>query len=200
MASQELEKFIKLLGRMPGLGPRSARRAALYLLQDKEKLMLPLLASFQDVAEKIVACALCGNQDTLSPCSLCRDDRRDHSILCIIETVGDLWALERTGSYKGIYHVLGGVLSPLDGIRPENLRLDVLEQRLQQSNGQIQEIIIALSATMNGQTTSHYIAHLLESYPLKITKLSHGVPLGGELDYLDDGTLSLALQSRRMMG
>jgi recombination protein RecR len=200
MASQELEKFIKLLGRMPGLGPRSARRAALYLLQDKEKLMLPLLASFQEVAEKIVACPLCGNQDTQTPCSLCQDDKRDQSTLCIIETVGDLWALERTGSYKGLYHVLGGVLSPLDGIRPENLRLDILEQRLQQSTGQIQEIIIALSATMNGQTTSHYIAHLLESYQIKVTKLSHGVPVGGELDYLDDGTLSLALQSRRMMG
>lgn len=200
MASQELEKFIKLLGRMPGLGPRSARRAALYLLQDKEKLMLPLLASFQEVAEKIVACSLCGNQDTQTPCSICQDDKRDQSTLCIIETVGDLWALERTGSYKGLYHVLGGVLSPLDGIRPENLRLNILEQRLQQSNKQIQEIIIALSATMNGQTTSHYIAHLLESYQLKVTKLSHGVPVGGELDYLDDGTLSLALQSRRMMG
>ncbi len=146
------------------------------------------------------ACPLCGNQDTQTPCSLCQDDKRDQSTLCIIETVGDLWALERTGSYKGLYHVLGGVLSPLDGIRPENLRLNILEQRLQQSNGQIQEVIIALSATMNGQTTSHYIAHLLESYQLKVTKLSHGVPVGGELDYLDDGTLSLALQSRRMMG
>jgi len=193
----EITELIQLIGKLPGLGPRSARRAALHLLQKKDQLMRPLAKAMTEAAEKIVECSNCGNIDTISPCSICQDERRNKSLICLVETVGDLWALERAEVIKGQYHVLGGTLSPLDGIGPDDLNLTTLIER---ANGdEATEILIALNATVEGQSTAHYITDLLEDTNVKISRLAHGVPVGGELDYLDEGTLAAAIKSRKQL-
>ena len=197
MIHPDLQELIKLLGKLPGLGPRSGRRAALYLLKNNEKSMLPLLEAMKKVVATIQTCLECGNFDTTQPCSLCRDRTRDLRQLCIVEDVADLWALERTSSFRGVYHVLGGVLSALGGIGPEQLKIPHLINRIQQL--QTEEVIIALNATVEGQTTVYYLNDRLQQLNLKVTTLAHGVPVGGELDYLDDGTLSMALNARRVL-
>jgi recombination protein RecR len=200
MTDSELERVIQLLARLPGLGPRSARRAVLQMIKKPETLMLPLAAALQQAAERISPCSLCGNFDTRDPCVICRDERRDRSMICLVEEVGDLWALERSGAYRGLYHVLGGTLSALAGRGPEDLGIDRLLDRIEGSKTgpqPIKEAILALSATVDGQTTAHYLAERLSPAGLAITRLAHGLPVGGELDYLDDGTLSAALRARR---
>ncbi|MBW8618061.1 MAG: recombination mediator RecR [Hyphomicrobiales bacterium] len=194
IAGPEIERLIQLLGKVPGLGPRSARRAALHLIKKREQLLSPLTDAMQMAREKIITCETCGNIDTLSPCTLCRDARRDETILVVVEDVADLWALERASATNGRYHVLGGVLSALDGIGPKDLALDQLVARA--SSGDVREVILALNATVDGQTTAHYITDLLSPYGITVTKLAHGVPVGGELDYLDEGTLSAAMRQR----
>lgn len=194
IAGPEIERLIQLLGKVPGLGPRSARRAALHLIKKREQLLSPLTDAMQMAREKIITCETCGNIDTLSPCTLCRDTRRDETILVVVEDVADLWALERASATNGRYHVLGGVLSALDGIGPKDLALDQLVARA--SSGDVREVILALNATVDGQTTAHYITDLLSPYGITVTKLAHGVPVGGELDYLDEGTLSAAMRQR----
>lgn len=194
IAGPEIERLIQLLGKVPGLGPRSARRAALHLIKKREQLLSPLTDAMQMAREKIITCETCGNIDTLSPCTLCRDARRDETILVVVEDVADLWALERASATTGRYHVLGGVLSALDGIGPKDLALDQLVARA--SSGSVREVILALNATVDGQTTAHYITDLLSPYGITVTKLAHGVPVGGELDYLDEGTLSAAMRQR----
>ncbi|MFM8607808.1 MAG: recombination mediator RecR [Hyphomicrobiales bacterium] len=194
IAGPEIERLIQLLGKVPGLGPRSARRAALHLIKKREQLLSPLTDAMQMAREKIITCEACGNIDTLSPCTLCRDTRRDETILVVVEDVADLWALERASATNGRYHVLGGVLSALDGIGPKDLALDQLVARA--SSGGVREVILALNATVDGQTTAHYITDLLSPYGITVTKLAHGVPVGGELDYLDEGTLSAAMRQR----
>ena len=194
IAGPEIERLIQLLGKVPGLGPRSARRAALHLIKKREQLLSPLADAMQVAREKIITCESCGNIDTLSPCTLCRDTRRDDTILIVVEDVADLWALERANATNGRYHVLGGVLSALDGIGPKDLALDHLVARA--ANGFIREVILALNATVDGQTTAHYITDLLSPHGVTVTKLAHGVPVGGELDYLDEGTLSAAMRQR----
>jgi recombination protein RecR len=194
IAGPEIERLIQLLGKVPGLGPRSARRAALHLIKKREQLLSPLTDAMQMAREKIITCETCGNIDTLSPCTLCRDARRDETILVVVEDVADLWALERASATNGRYHVLGGVLSALDGIGPKDLALDELVARA--STGTVREVILALNATVDGQTTAHYITDLLSPYGITVTKLAHGVPVGGELDYLDEGTLSAAMRQR----
>jgi len=194
IAGPEIERLIQLLGKVPGLGPRSARRAALHLIKKREQLLSPLTDAMQMAREKIITCEDCGNIDTLSPCTLCRDARRDETILVVVEDVADLWALERASATNGRYHVLGGVLSALDGIGPKDLALDQLVARA--STGGVREVILALNATVDGQTTAHYITDLLSPYGITVTKLAHGVPVGGELDYLDEGTLSAAMRQR----
>jgi recombination protein RecR len=191
----EVERLIQLLARLPGLGPRSARRAALHLLKKRETLMDPLIQALGSVAETVRTCPVCGNIDTVEPCSICRDEKRDPGIICVLEEVGDLWALERTGSFKGRYHVLGGHLSALDGIGPEDLNIARLVERAEQ--GALKEVILATNLTVDGQTTAHYIAERLAGTGVSVTRLAHGVPVGGELDYLDDGTLTAALRARR---
>ena len=191
----DLDRLIQLLAKLPGLGPRSARRAALFLLKRREALMEPLAAALAETAQRIRACALCGNFDTLDPCSICRDPRRDASLVCVVEDVADLWALERSGAYRGRYHVLGGTLSALDGVGPEDLHIDKLVQRV--ADGGVREVILAMSATVEGQTTAHYIMDRLAQSGAQISRLAHGVPVGGELDYLDEGTLSAALAARQ---
>lgn len=205
MSSPEIERLIQLLAKLPGLGPRSARRAALHLIKRKEGLLEPLAASMTAAALSVRTCGICGNLDATDPCGVCRDDRRDRSVICVVEDVADLWALERTGTFKGSYHVLGGTLSALDGRGPEDLNIAALLTRI--AAGETTELILATSATVEGQTTGHYISDRLEDTAperiaaggteLKITRLAHGVPVGGELDYLDDGTLSAALKARR---
>ena len=195
MAVNEIDKLIQLLGRVPGLGPRSARRAVLYLMKRRDQLMLPLAQAMQAAAEKIRACSECGNLDARDPCTVCRDPERDSHAICVVEDVGDLWALERTSAFKGRYHVLGGTLSALDGRGPEQLNLDKLVRRVQEQG--VSEVILALSATVDGQTTAHYIAEKLGAHGVTVTRLAHGVPVGGELDYLDDGTLTAALNARK---
>lgn len=190
-----LEALIQLLAKLPGLGPRSARRAALHLLKRRETLMLPLAEAMQAAAERVKACSICGNLDTEDPCALCRDSRRDPAILCVVEDVADLWAIERAGAFRGRYHVLGGTLSALEGVGPEDLRIDALAARA--SSGEVKEVILALNATVEGQTTAHYITDRLAGTGVAVTRLAHGVPVGGELDYLDEGTLSAALAQRR---
>ena len=192
--NQPLDQLIKMLGSLPGLGNRSARRIALHLLSKRSALMMPLSNALKQAAEDIKDCDICGNLDTVSPCHICQSVKRDPSKICVVAQVSDLWAVERTGSFKGTYHVLGGVLSALDGIGPLDLRIDGLIQRSQDSA--ITEIILALSATVDGQSTAHYISDHIQRDGLTITKLAHGVPVGGELDYLDDGTITTALQSR----
>jgi recombination protein RecR len=196
-AGPEIERLIQLLARVPGLGPRSARRAALALIRRKDELLAPLGQAMQVAAERIVVCSSCGNIDTSDPCAVCRDDRRDASTLIVVETVADLWALERAGAMRACYHVLGGVLSPLDGVGPKDLTLDRLAARA--SEPEVKEIILAVNATVDGQTTAHYITDMLSHLPVKVTRLAHGVPVGGELDYLDEGTLAAALRQRTGM-
>lgn len=194
VAGPEIERLIQLLARLPGLGPRSARRAALHLIKKREQLLGPLSDALRVASERIVVCSSCGNDDTADPCTICRDARRDATILVVVEDVSDLWALERSGAVNALFHVLGGVLSPLDGVRPEHLNLDRLVARA--SEPAVSEVILALNATVDGQTTAHYITELLGHLPVRVTKLAHGVPVGGELDYLDEGTLSAAIRQR----
>ncbi len=193
--SPDIQRLIQLLSKLPGLGPRSGRRAALYLIKNKQTTLEPLNLSLQKVADTIKICTICGNLDSESTCTLCRAEDRDESLLCIVAEVDDLWAMERSGCYKGRYHILGGVLSALDGVGPDKLSIPSLLERLGQ--GVIKEVIIALSTTVEGQTTAYYVADQIKSADLNITKLAHGVPMGGELDYLDDGTISAALKARR---
>jgi recombination protein RecR len=193
-AGAEIERLIQLLAKLPGLGPRSARRAALVLLKKRETLLEPLGAAMRDAAAAIRNCEICGNLDTASPCSLCRDQRRDPTVLCVVEDVADLWALERAGVFKGKYHVLGGALSALDGVTPEKLNVAPLLARV--GNG-VEEVVLAMNATVEGQTTAHYLMDMLAPLEVKVTRLAHGVPVGGELDYLDEGTLSAAFKARR---
>jgi len=195
MAGAEIENLVKLLARLPGLGPRSARRAVLQMLRRRDTLLDPLSDALRVAQEKIVTCETCGNIDTLSPCMICADPRRDETLLCVVEDVGDLWALERAQAVRGRYHVLGGTLSALDGIGPEELNLAGLKQRC--ADGVVSEIILATNATVEGQTTAHVITDMLADLGLTVTRLAHGVPVGGELDYLDDGTLLAAMKSRR---
>lgn len=194
VAGPEIERLIQLLARMPGLGPRSARRAALHLIGRREQLLGPLADAMRVANERIVVCEACGNIDTSDPCTICRDAGRDTSIIVVVESVSDLWALERAGAMRAQYHVLGGVLSPLDGVRPEHLSLDALVARAAEPH--MREIIVALSATVDGQTTAHYVTELVGHLALTVTRLAHGVPVGGELDYLDEGTLSAAIRQR----
>ncbi len=195
MIAGDLEHLIQLLARLPGLGPRSARRAALHLIAKREQLLLPLAAALQRTGEAIRTCSRCGNIDTVDPCGICGDARRQPGVICVVEQVGDLWALERSGAFKGRYHVLGGTLSALDGRGPEQLRIGSLVERA--AAPEVEEVILALSATVDGQTTAHVVAERLASCGVSVTRLAHGVPVGGELDYLDDGTLTAALKARR---
>lgn len=195
MAGPEIEQLITYLAKLPGLGPRSARRAALHLLKRRDGLLVPLAGALEAAAAAIEACDACGNLDSRNPCAICSDIARDNATLCVVEEVADLWALERSGAYRGRYHVLGGLLSPLDGIGPEDLSITGLVSRAKESS--VHEVILAMSATVDGQTTAHYVADRLAECDTKISRLAHGVPVGGELDYLDDGTLSAALNSRR---
>jgi len=191
----DLDALIHLLAKLPGLGPRSARRAALHLIKRREALMQPLAEAMLAAAERVRACSICGNLDTADPCALCRDPRRDPKLLCVVEDVADLWAIERTAAFRGRYHVLGGTLSALDGVGPDDLRIDQLIARA--GGGEVKEMIFALNATVEGQTTAHYITDRLAGTGVAISRLAHGVPVGGELDYLDEGTLSAALAQRR---
>jgi recombination protein RecR len=194
-AGPEIERLIQLLAKLPGLGPRSARRAALHLIKNREKLLSPLANAMADAEEKVSVCSSCGNVDTLNPCSLCADPRRDQSVICVVEEVGDLWALERAGAWNGLYHVLGGTLSAMEGIRPEDLNIDPLIMRC--SGPEMREVVLATNATVEGQTTAHYILERLKILGLSTSRLAHGVPVGGELDYLDEGTLTAAMRARR---
>jgi recombination protein RecR len=194
VAGPEIERLIQLLARLPGLGPRSARRAALHLIRKRELLLGPLAEAMRVANERIVICSTCGNVDTRDPCTICADARRDGATLVVVESVGDLWALERANATSARYHVLGGALSPLDGVGPDDLNLASLIGRV--AAGGVKEVILAVNATVDGQTTAHYITELLSPYAVKVTRLAHGVPVGGELDYLDDGTLAAAMRQR----
>jgi recombination protein RecR len=194
VAGPEIERLIQLLARLPGLGPRSARRAALHLIKKREPLMAPLASALQTALDTIVICGVCGNIDTQSPCTVCTDPRRDPSIIVVVADVADLWALERASAINARYHVLGGTLSPLDGIGPDDLTIDALVTRAHDKT--VGEIILALNATVDGQTTAHYVTDLLHNAAVKVTRLAHGVPVGGELDYLDEGTLAAAIRQR----
>jgi len=194
----EIDQLIQLLAKLPGLGPRSARRAALYLLKRRESLLMPLAQGLADAAAHVAQCRQCGNLDTADPCAICVDAARDGTRLCVVEDVADLWAIERSGAFAGRYHVLGGTLSALEGIGPEELRVEQLASRIARDG--VGEVILALSATVEGQTTAHYLADRLGESGVAVTRLAQGVPMGGELDYLDDGTLSAALAARRPMG
>jgi recombination protein RecR len=198
MASQEIDTLTSALSRLPGLGPRSARRAVLWLIKRRETSLVQLLEALEAVREGLVECRTCGNVDTSDPCAICTDLRRDMRSLCVVEDVADLWALDRSRLFAGRYHVLGGRLSALDGIRPEDLTVAKLIERV--AEGGIDEVVLAMNATLEGQTTAHYIAERLETFPVRITQLAHGLPVGGELDYLDEGTLAQALRARRPMG
>jgi recombination protein RecR len=198
MASVEIEALTTALSRLPGLGPRSARRAVLWLIKRRETSLLALLEALDAVREGLIECATCGNVDTSNPCGICTDHKRDPRSLCVVEDVADLWALDRAKLFAGKYHVLGGRLSALEGVRPEDLTIGKLIERV--SQGGIDEVVLAMNATLEGQTTAHYIAERLEAYPVRITQLAHGLPVGGELDYLDEGTLAQALRARRPMG
>ena len=195
----EIERLIQLLSKLPGLGPRSARRAALALLKKRDTLLEPLADALREAADAILTCETCGNLDTQSPCAICSDTRRDPHILCVVEDVADLWALERAGVFRGRYHVLGGALSALDGVTPERLNVVQLLERVSKNEGghSVDEVILAMNATVEGQTTAHYLMDILGD--MKVTRLAHGVPVGGELDYLDEGTLSAAFKARRAL-
>ena len=201
MASQEIETLASALARLPGLGPRSARRAVLWLVKRRETALAQIVEALAAVQERLVECPNCGNVDTQSPCGICADPRRDPRQLCVVEDVADLWALDRAKLFPGRYHVLGGRLSALEGVRPEDLTIGKLIERVadRAGEGAIDEVVLAMNATLEGQTTAHYIAERLEPYPVRITQLAHGLPVGGELDYLDEGTLAQALRARRPM-
>jgi recombination protein RecR len=198
MASPEIEALTQALARLPGLGPRSARRAVLYLIKKRETAMAPLLRALERVNERLAVCGTCGNVDTTDPCAICADPRRDERMLCVVEEVSDLWALERSRLFPGRFHVLGGRLSALEGVRPEDLGIERLVARV--AAGGIDEVVLATNATLEGQTTAHYLTDRLEGFPVRITQLAHGLPVGGELDYLDEGTLAQALRARRPVG
>ena len=198
MASQEIEALSAALARLPGLGPRSARRAVLWLVKRRETALVQLLDALSTVRDTLVECGTCGNVDTSNPCGFCTDPRRDARQLCVVEDVADLWALDRAKLFNGRYHVLGGRLSALDGVRPEDLSVGRLLERV--GAGGVDEVVLAMNATLEGQTTAHYIADRLESFPVRVTQLAHGLPVGGELDYLDEGTLAQALRARRPVG
>ena len=191
----EIDRLIQALARLPGLGPRSARRAVLHLIKRRERILEPLADALKAVGDNIRDCAVCGNLDTTSPCSICADQRRDRSLICVVEQVADLWALDRAESFKGLYHVLGGTLSALDGVMPEDLNISKLVERARHS--EVKEVILATNATVDGQTTAHYIAERLKGTDVALTGIAHGVPVGGELDYLDEGTLQAALKARK---
>ena len=195
MASPEIDALTQALARLPGLGPRSARRAVLHLLKRREVALTPLLRALERVNEALSVCSTCGNVDTVDPCTICSDPRRDPRLLCVVEEVSDLWALDRSRLFPGRFHVLGGRLSALEGVRPEDLGIDTLIGRV--SAGGMDEVVLAMNATLEGQTTAHYLAERLEGFPVRITQLAHGLPVGGELDYLDEGTLAQALRARR---
>jgi recombination protein RecR len=195
MASKEIETLTQALARLPGLGPRSARRAVLHLVKKRETVLVPLLAALERVSDSLVTCTNCGNVDTINPCGICADPRRDDRALCVVEDVADLWALDRSRLFPGRYHVLGGRLSALEGVRPEDLTIDRLVARV--AGGGVDEVVLAMNATLEGQTTAHFIAERLEEHPVRVTRLAHGLPVGGELDYLDEGTLAQALRARR---
>jgi len=195
MPAPPVERLIQQLARLPGLGPRSARRAALHLIQRPEAALSPLLRALAEVEASVRVCGVCGNIDARDPCEICRDPERDATSICVVEQVGDLWAFERAGAYRGRYHVLGGVLSVLDGVTPEDLSIDALVRRA--SEPDVREVVIATNATLDGQTTAHYLADRLKPAGVAVTRLAHGMPVGGELDYLDDGTLATALRLRR---
>ncbi len=194
VAGPEIERLVQLLARLPGLGPRSARRAALHLIRKRETLLGPLAEAMRAAAERIVVCSVCGNVDSRDPCTICADERRDPATIVVVETVADLWALERAQAIRARYHVLGGVLSPLDGVGPEDLNLAALSARI--AEGGVSEVILAVNATVDGQTTAHYISDILGGHRVTVTRLAHGVPVGGELDFLDDGTLAAAMRQR----
>ncbi|MEM1152472.1 MAG: recombination mediator RecR [Pseudomonadota bacterium] len=195
MASQEIEALSQSLARLPGLGPRSARRAVLWLVKNREQALPALLDALGTVAETLVECSICGNVDTSDPCGICRDPRRDARSLCVVEDVADVWALDRARLFAGRYHVLGGRLSALDGVGPDDLSIAALLERVR--DGAVDEVVLAMNATLEGQTTAHYLAERLEEHSVRITQLAHGLPVGGELDYLDEGTLAQALRARR---
>ncbi|MCW2245536.1 recombination protein RecR [Azospirillum fermentarium] len=195
MTGPEIERLIQLLAKLPGLGPRSARRAVLHLMKRRDGLLVPLSEAMAAAAEAIRTCPVCGNLDSRSPCTVCADPTRDRTTVCVVEDAGDLWALERTRSYRGLYHVLGGTLSALHGVGPDDLTIDALVDRAR--GGEIREIILALNATVDGQTTAHVVTDRLAGTGVSLSRLAHGVPVGGELDYLDDGTLTAALKARR---
>lgn len=195
MHDAAVDRLIQQLAKLPGLGPRSARRVVLHLIKRRESQMQPLIRALTDVSEGIRVCGQCGNIDTVDPCTICNGPKRDHGVICVVEDVADLWALERTAAYRGLYHVLGGTLSALDGVGPDDLKLPTFLNRVKDEK--VQEVVLALSATVDGQTTSHYIAERLGDQGVTVTALAHGVPVGGELDYLDEGTLTTALRARR---
>lgn len=197
IAGPEIERLVQLLGRLPGLGPRSARKAVLALLKRRNDLLVPLTDALQQAVERIAECPECGNLDTVSPCSICQDPRRDSSLILVVEEVGDLWALERAGVVSARYHVLGGHLSPLDGIGPDDLNIAKLIARV--AEGDVKEVLLALNATVEGQSTAHYVSDQLAGRGVTVSRLAQGVPIGGELDYLDDGTLAAAFKARRKL-
>ena len=194
IAGPEIERLIQLLAKVPGLGPRSARRAALHLIKKKEQLLAPLAAAMGEAVDKVRVCSVCGNVDTVDPCTVCSDPRRDPATLIVVEDVSDLWALERAAALSARYHVLGGTLSPLDGVGPDDLNIKGLVSRV--AAGGVREVILAVNATVEGQTTAHYITDQLSGLDVRVTRLAHGVPVGGELDYLDEGTLAAAIRQR----
>ena len=196
MTEGPLENLIRMLSGLPGLGNRSARRIALHLLSKRGSLMMPLAHALSDAAENVKSCGACGNLDMADPCHICRDERRNKSQICVVAQVSDVWAIDRTGSYKGQYHVLGGLLSALDGIGPEDLRINQLIDRVREQDDSVEEVILALSATVDGQSTAHYISDHIKSLGVKVSHLAHGMPVGGDLDYLDDGTITTALRVR----
>jgi recombination protein RecR len=198
LALSPLDHLTRLLARLPGLGPRSARRVVLYLLKRREALMLPLAEAMQAAAKNVKSCDVCGNLGGQDPCEICRDARRDRALICVVEDVADLWALERSRAFRGLYHVLGGALSALEGVRPADLRIEELLARLE--SGEVKEVILAMAATVEGQTTAHYVTERLAPFGVTVSRLAHGLPVGGEIDYLDDGTLTAALQARRALG
>ena len=195
MIGSEIERLIQLLSKLPGLGPRSARRAALHLIKRRDSLLVPLSEAMALAGESVRACSVCGNLDSHDPCAVCADHSRDRSIICVVEDAGDLWALERTRAFRGTYHVLGGLLSALQGVGPDDLNLDSLAARA--ADPAVREVILALNATVDGQTTAHVVTDRLAEADVSVSRLAHGVPIGGELDYLDDGTLTAALRARR---
>ncbi|MCE3290072.1 MAG: recR [Caulobacter sp.] len=195
VAGPEIERLISLLAKLPGLGPRSARRAALTLLKRRDQLLGPLASALADAQAHVKTCSVCGSLDTCDPCSLCADPVRDRTLICVVEEVGSVWAMERAGAFRGRYHVLGGLLSALDGVGPDNLRINELTQRV--TENEIREVVLALPATVDGQTTAHYIAERLSNLDVAVTMLARGVPVGGDLDWLDDGTIAQAMRARR---